>query len=72
MTEEEFAALVTIKGIEVDVCWDKTTCLWNGVVVSGDKWYAESHSSRERLLHEFATRILGDAYDGKGITSADY
>lgn len=73
MTEEEFAALVAIKGIEVDVCWDNHTQLWSGIVLyPSSKFFTESSNNRERLLHELAVRTLGEAYDGKGITSADH
>lgn len=73
MTEEEFTALITIKDMAVDVCWDCNTKLWSGIVVNSDNtFFTESSDSRERLLHELARRTLGEAYDGKGIISADY
>jgi hypothetical protein len=73
MTEDELVALLAIQGIAVDVCWDGHTRLWSGIMVFKDNTFlTESSDNRNRLLHEIAGRTLGEAYDGKGIISADH
>ena len=72
MTEEELVALMAIRNITIDVCWDCYTNAWSGIVVYDDsKFFTESSPNKKRLLHEIAIRVLKDAYDGKGIICAD-
>ena len=68
MTEDELVALLALKGISVDVCWEADAGVWSGeVVYPSHVAYTGYADSRARILHEIAIATLRDAYDGTGI-----